>query len=364
MIVRIAKMMMMMMMTFFYALSSTISFTTTCIGRELTPAIGFTALTLFNILRYPLNSLPEMINYLIRTRVALRRIETFLNTPNVKGINSTPVLLNQHPHQLSSNIGRIEMIDLTFGWLPTLKISNNDDDENDNNHNHGGDGKSSTNQHGKDGMVTTDEEQQRNCCNFFRRCSNEAFNQSKKYFPVSSNRTTNTSTINIKTVSDIKNTTLKYSLLDEDDEDDDEYNHNNYDQHDMYSNGVELGAISNKMNSDDSKPLHHSVAPTEQLGGDEATFSGTIMIKNTSLIIPPKSLTIIVGVTGSGKSSLLHGNNTMHHRICLIPVAFVFSCNYFIQLRMICSSFVVATCIISCISHIYISYISHRCLSR
>ena len=317
------------MLLLFYVHSPiiTVYITTTCIGRELTPAIGFTALTLFNILRYPLNSLPEMINYLIRTRVALRRIETFLNTPNVRGINRTPVLPNHNPHnphQVSSNIGRIEMIDLTFGWLPTLKLSNNNDDGDD--HDDDDDYKSSMNQHGKDGFVS-DEQQQRNCCSFIRRYSNEAFNQSKKYLPLSSNKATSTSSVNIKTVSDIKNKTLKYSLLDEDDEEDEVYYHNNYDKHHMYSNGVELGTIRNKMNSDDSKPLHYSVAPTEELRGDEAKFSGTIMIENTSLNIPPKSLTIIVGVTGSGKSSLLHGNDTIHH-ICMMLAS---TCSFIIS---------------------------------
>lgn len=324
-------MMEIMLMLFFdvYSPAITVYITTTCIGRELTPAIGFTALTLFNILRYPLNSLPEMINYLIRTRVALRRIETFLNTPNVRGINRTPVLPNHNPHnphnphQVSSNIGRIEMIDLTFGWLPTLKLSNNTDDVDDHND---GYHKNSMNQHGKDGFVS-DEQQQRNCCSFIRRYSNEAFNQSKKYLPLSSNKATTTSSVNIKTVSDIKNKTLKYSLLDEDDEEDEDYYHNNYDKHHMYSNGVELGTIRNKMNSDDSKPLHYSVAPTEELRGDEAKFSGTMMIENTSLIIPPKSLTIIVGVTGSGKSSLLHGNDTIHH-ICMMLAS---TCSFIIS---------------------------------
>jgi ABC-type multidrug transport system fused ATPase/permease subunit len=331
MIMKIMMMLLMLLMLLFYvhSLTITVYITTTCIGRELTPAIGFTALTLFNILRYPLNSLPEMINYLIRTRVALRRIEIFLNTPNVRGINKTPAVPNHNlhnphnPHQVSINIGRIEMIDLTFGWLPTLKHSNNNDDGDDHND---GDHKSSMNQHGKDGFVS-DEQQQRNCCSFIRRYSNEAFNQSKKYLPVSSNKATSTSSVNIKTVSDIKDKTLKYSLIDEDDEEDEDYYHNNYDKHHMYSNGVELGTIRNKMNSDDSKTLHYSVAPTEELSGDEAKFSGTIMIENTSLIIPPKSLTIIVGVTGSGKSSLLHGNDTIHH-ICMVLAS---TCSFIIS---------------------------------
>jgi len=239
-----------------------------------------------------------MISYLIRTRVALRRIETFLNTPNVRGLTTTPLL----PNQQASNIGAIEMIDLTFGWLPTLKqIRNHDDNIND-----------SINRNVQDRSVVGDE-QRRNCCNFFRRYSNEVYTQSKKYFGSASNKststssTTTTSNIKIKATSDLKNTTLKYSLLDEDDEDDEYYNDEYYNDaqknlSDVHNYGVELGNMSN-----DSQSLHYSVVNTHELGEDGTKFSGTIVIENSSLNISPKSLTIIVGVTGSGKSSLLHG---------------------------------------------------------
>jgi ABC-type multidrug transport system fused ATPase/permease subunit len=55
-------------------------------GLPLTPATGFTALTLFNLLRYPLDAFPDMLNYMVRTKVSIRRIEAFLRTPDVKGI--------------------------------------------------------------------------------------------------------------------------------------------------------------------------------------------------------------------------------------------------------------------------------------
>jgi ABC-type multidrug transport system fused ATPase/permease subunit len=48
--------------------------------------MGFTALTLFNMLRYPLDAFPDMLKYLVRFRVSIRRIEAFLRTPDVKGI--------------------------------------------------------------------------------------------------------------------------------------------------------------------------------------------------------------------------------------------------------------------------------------
>jgi ABC-type multidrug transport system fused ATPase/permease subunit len=48
--------------------------------------MGFTALTLFNMLRYPLDAFPDMLKYLVRSRVSIRRVEAFLRTPDVKGI--------------------------------------------------------------------------------------------------------------------------------------------------------------------------------------------------------------------------------------------------------------------------------------
>jgi hypothetical protein len=56
------------------------------IGKELSPSIGYTALTLFNLLRFPLGVFPEMINLLVRSRISLKRIEDYLNTPDVAGL--------------------------------------------------------------------------------------------------------------------------------------------------------------------------------------------------------------------------------------------------------------------------------------
>jgi hypothetical protein len=43
---------------------------TVYLGQSMTPATGFTALTLFNLLRFPLNVFPDMINYFVRTKVS------------------------------------------------------------------------------------------------------------------------------------------------------------------------------------------------------------------------------------------------------------------------------------------------------
>lgn len=47
-------------------------------AQRLTPATAFSALTLFNILRFPLSVFPDVISSLIDARVSLRRIQAFL----------------------------------------------------------------------------------------------------------------------------------------------------------------------------------------------------------------------------------------------------------------------------------------------
>ncbi|ANB15699.1 bile acid-transporting ATPase YBT1 [Sugiyamaella lignohabitans] len=48
-------------------------------GRELTAPIAFTALSLFNILKFPLDQLAEMLSNVIQSKVSVDRIEQFLN---------------------------------------------------------------------------------------------------------------------------------------------------------------------------------------------------------------------------------------------------------------------------------------------
>jgi hypothetical protein len=55
------------------------------LGRPLSPSIGFSALTLFNLLRNPLAIFPEMINFLIRSRISLARVEAYLATADARG---------------------------------------------------------------------------------------------------------------------------------------------------------------------------------------------------------------------------------------------------------------------------------------
>ena len=49
------------------------------LGYQLTAAIAFPALSLFNLLRFPLMMLPEQILNVIQGRVALTRVQNFMD---------------------------------------------------------------------------------------------------------------------------------------------------------------------------------------------------------------------------------------------------------------------------------------------
>jgi hypothetical protein len=51
--------------------------------QDLTASTGFAALALFDLLRFPLVVLPDMINYLIKALVSFGRIESFLEREEV-----------------------------------------------------------------------------------------------------------------------------------------------------------------------------------------------------------------------------------------------------------------------------------------
>jgi ATP-binding cassette subfamily C (CFTR/MRP) protein 10 len=64
------------------------------LGRQLSPAIVFTSLALFNVLLAPLNSFPWVINGVVEALVSLRRLEGFL------------LASNSHSHSTGSSSSR------------------------------------------------------------------------------------------------------------------------------------------------------------------------------------------------------------------------------------------------------------------
>ncbi|CAJ1373645.1 unnamed protein product [Effrenium voratum] len=57
---------------------------------ELTPATAFTAVSLFNVLRFPLTMFPNTVTSAVEAKVALRRLEEFLCSPEITGRVDNP----------------------------------------------------------------------------------------------------------------------------------------------------------------------------------------------------------------------------------------------------------------------------------
>ncbi|THH08106.1 hypothetical protein EW145_g2928 [Phellinidium pouzarii] len=76
-------------------------------GRELTVGTAFTAIALFNMIRQPLNVIPAWIVQILQTRVALQRIETFLDEDEVDEQVSTlkSMRAGPRPAELNAEFG-------------------------------------------------------------------------------------------------------------------------------------------------------------------------------------------------------------------------------------------------------------------
>ena len=87
---------------------------TTLFGEKLHPAAGFTALTLFNILKFPLKNLPSIISSFTRAFTSFTRIRLFLDAPEVDGVFieddlSEPLSVTNSASVLFRNV--------SFGWI-------------------------------------------------------------------------------------------------------------------------------------------------------------------------------------------------------------------------------------------------------
>lgn len=70
---------------------STFASYTLLLGKDLGPEVAFTALSLFNILTFPLGAMPMMARFFMEAKVSADRIETFLLRPEVAPRPSPPV---------------------------------------------------------------------------------------------------------------------------------------------------------------------------------------------------------------------------------------------------------------------------------
>ena len=83
------------------------------LGNTLTAATAFTAISLFNILRFPLAMLPNVINNLVEANVSLKRIQDFLESED---LDPSAVLRSETPAAPGeAAVGFTG--DATFSWL-------------------------------------------------------------------------------------------------------------------------------------------------------------------------------------------------------------------------------------------------------
>jgi len=105
--------------------------------RQLTSAIGFTSLTLFNLLRGSFNILPDTINNLINAHTSLLRMYAFLQSPEILGIanysssQSSEDAGKFNSSRLYSNPGCIDVASGYFSW-PIVRDNAHESDIYDN----------------------------------------------------------------------------------------------------------------------------------------------------------------------------------------------------------------------------------------
>lgn len=228
-------------------------------GETLTPSIGFTALTLFNLSRFPLSTFPGVINIVVKSIASAKRIEEFLCSPDVVGLpeidisqDSTPSIKEISPFssaQKNSSLGLIKAKDLTIAW----RLVEGNEDELD------------SHPQPPSSWISS-----RFCRDSFC-CKSMAFPLNKQPRTLSNGTQNN-------------NKKYKYNLISNQPET----------MEDDVESGISLQPTLKASNS--SKKLT-----------SKERKSHKIVLQGIQLDIKPKSLVVIVGATGSGKSSLIQG---------------------------------------------------------
>ncbi len=76
------------------------------LGFDLTPTVAFSSVALFNVLRFPLNMLPNVLSSIADIRVSLNRIQEFLDSPVVfKELVNSSVGLVAFKELANSSVG-------------------------------------------------------------------------------------------------------------------------------------------------------------------------------------------------------------------------------------------------------------------
>uniref|UniRef100_A0A914WYV8 ABC-type glutathione-S-conjugate transporter n=1 Tax=Plectus sambesii TaxID=2011161 RepID=A0A914WYV8_9BILA len=99
---------------FFASIAAFAAYTMTGSGDHLlTPSKAFVTLTLFNMLRWQLASMPHVVLYAVRANVSFKRIAEFLVAEE----------LDPNAVQLSQNENAVELQQCTMSWSPATMIS-------------------------------------------------------------------------------------------------------------------------------------------------------------------------------------------------------------------------------------------------
>ena len=88
-------------------------------GKTLNSPIAFTALSLFNVLRVPLDQLADMVTNVLQTKVSIDRVEEYLSEEETEKYHQL-----KQPEEMGPNTPLIGFSDATFSWGNKKQIKN------------------------------------------------------------------------------------------------------------------------------------------------------------------------------------------------------------------------------------------------
>jgi len=88
-------------------------------GKTLDSPIAFTALSLFNVLRVPLDQLADMVTNVLQTKVSIDRVEEYLSEEETGKYHQL-----KQPEEMDPNAPLIGFSDATFSWGNKKQIKN------------------------------------------------------------------------------------------------------------------------------------------------------------------------------------------------------------------------------------------------
>ena len=233
------------------------------LGEPLTPAMGFSCLTIFNLLQFPLLVFPDMINMFIRAKISIERIISYLETDDVRGIPR----ITDYSYAESRRNGSLNVSNVTMGWNKTLNDLESPSEK-----------------------------------------INDADNKEEAYYCV---RSCASLSRYVSIYGRRKNSRQKYSLV---------VNQGNTksNRRRTISGHADIELSEQKARFETNSLLFDSATESDSHyvpPGSEASesqkkltdFTGKVVLDNLTWEVEKGSLTVIVGMTGAGKSSLLQG---------------------------------------------------------